>query len=234
MTLNIVQRLLTFFLLLLSVNQPGVLAQNVNIINNAVSGPDPLLFNGRFYSFFLIPGTIGSPFLIDAEFRQGSVTIRGETFTGVSLNYDVYNQQLVMRYHDDLGAVNQIVISDAWLEGFTLSNMQFRVMHTNDTTARIFRVLGSGPDFILEYQSKSVSLDNQLGSRNYRFSDLKINRFLQTNEGIWGFNGNKSFLALMPGEKQMLIRKYLNENRVRLRKCTDSELLELINFINKN
>ncbi len=198
-----------------------------------VFGLDPLLYNGRYYSYFPAAGTIGTPYLENSDFVEGTVTVRGVQFAGLSLNYDVYNQQLVLKYKDAIGAVSLIIISDAWLEGFSLGDMVFRVLQTSDTSKRIFRVTGSGPYYIMEYNSKTIALDNQMSARNYRFSNIKTARYLQTEAGLNPFTGNKSYLSLFIAEKQMLIRRYLRENRVRLRKCNDRELLGLINFCNK-
>lgn len=198
-----------------------------------VFGLNPLLYNGRYYSYFPAAGTIGTPYLENSDFALGTVTVRGVQFTGLTLNYDVYNQQLVLKFKDAIGAVSQIIISDAWLEGFSLGDMAFRVLQTSDTSKRIFRVTGSGPYYIMEYTSKTVALDNQMGATNYRFSNIKTARYLQTETGLNPFTGNKSYLSLFTSEKQLLIRKYLRENRVRLRKCNDRELLGLINFCNK-
>jgi hypothetical protein len=208
-------------------------AQYVNHDSQYVFGLNPLLYNGKYYTYFLAPGTIGTPFIESREFVEGTATIRGVLFTGLKLNYDVYNQQLVLNYRDAIGAVSQIAISDAWLEEFTLGDMAFKVLQTSDTSRRIFRVIGSGPDLLLEYRTKSVAVDNQLGTKNFRFSNLKITRYLQTETNIKSFTGNKSFLSLFSGEKQLVIRAYLRENRIRIRKSGYQELLKLINYCNK-
>ncbi len=214
--------------------QSEMAAQSPENGKTDVFGLDPLLYNGCYYSYFPPPGTIGTPFMESSDFVKGTVKVRGVMFEGLNLNYDVYHQQLVLKYNDAIGAVSQIVISDAWLEGFSLGDMVFKVVQASDTSKKIFRVTGSGPYYILEYLSKSVALDNQVSSRNYRFSNLKIYRYLQTDAGMKPFSGNKSFLSLFTAEKQLLLRKYLRENRIRVRKCSEQELQRLVNYCNKH
>ena len=41
------------------------------------------------------------------------------------LNYDIYNQQLILKYKNNIGAANLIIISDAWLESFSFKGHKF-------------------------------------------------------------------------------------------------------------
>ncbi|HOW30052.1 MAG TPA: hypothetical protein PLP88_00665 [Bacteroidales bacterium] len=208
-------------------------AQSVAPGSMDLYGLDPLLFNGRYYSFYITKGTIGDPFLQGTGFLKGSVTVRGVNFDNLDLNYDVYNQQLVLKYLNRLGAVNQIIVSDAWLEGFTLDDMHFCLLQNADTTKRIYRVFGSGEITLLRYYSKTLALDNQLSSRNFRFSNLRFENYLRTSSGMRAFKGNRNFVSLFDAGKQPNIRKYLHEKRIRLRKAGDRELTELITYCNQ-
>jgi hypothetical protein len=119
-----------------------------NIFSQATSpefdriyGPDPLLYNGKKYIYFLPPGTGGHQFLAQPEFTEGEVIIKQIRFSRVSLNYDIYNQQLLLEYPDETGANGIIEVSKAWLDGFHLAGMDF-IMHDFGDKPRFYQVLG--------------------------------------------------------------------------------------------
>ena len=66
--------------------------------NIAIYGLDPLLYNGRIYTFNLSKETIGHPFMHSQNYESGDVVIRNEKFEDVLLNYDIYNQELILIY----------------------------------------------------------------------------------------------------------------------------------------
>jgi len=195
-------------------------------------GLDPVLYNGKFYSFFLPEGTIGNPFMQDNEFRSGTVTIRGTLYESVLLNYDIHNQQLILKYTNQLGATNLLSISDAWLEAFTIGDMKFEVIQDADTLKRFYQVLGSGPMRFCFYHSKEKILDYRLGTQNNRFKHTDTKRYLLLAGNRQRFYNNRSFIALFDTGKQIPIKKFLRQHKIKVNKSPDGKLSELINYCN--
>jgi hypothetical protein len=104
---------LAIIYLFLFISISEVVAQQNKICTSEVYGSDPLLYNGRVYRFFTPLNTLGNQFFADPQFETGSVTIRGVTYTTLNINYDIYNQQLILEYKNNFGAKNLIIISDA-------------------------------------------------------------------------------------------------------------------------
>jgi hypothetical protein len=232
MSLRSVCCFLTFLLANLLLLPSEVHAQQQTGTPYDIYGPDPLLYNGRFYTFFLRQGTIGNPFLTDESFINGAVMLRGVEYTGLDLNYDVYNQQLVLRYSNNLGAKSLITLSDAWLESFTINEKKFKTIIFSDTTKKIFQVIGSGPLYLLDYHSKTMMLDNQMASGNYKFVAAKPLRYLQMGDRLLSYKGNRRFISLFTEGKQASVRKYIREHNIQLRKMPLEQLDGLINFCN--
>ncbi len=130
-----------------------LVSQDAAMEMDRVYGLDPLLYNGKIYTYFLPAGTGGNQFLLSADYLTGEVTIKGKTFEGISLNYDIYNQQLLLQYVNETGAFNIIEISKAWLEKFRLGNMEFRCL-SPDNKPGFYQVLGDGPYFIMVLLAK--------------------------------------------------------------------------------
>ena len=164
--------------------------------------------------------------------EHGSITLRGITFAGVILNYDVFNQQLVLRYTNSSGATNLIAISAAWLEKFELNGDHFETIAKADTTKSIFQVLGFGHDKILFYFGKELLLDSFKSNGNHYFSEARKNMFVLTGEKITGFNSNRGFVKCFDSKKYDEIKKYIRKNKIQVKKASDWQMNELIDFCN--
>jgi hypothetical protein len=195
-----------------------------------VYGLDQLLYNGKKYIYFLPPGTNGDQFIFSTDFILGDVKLKGQVFTNASLNYDIYNQQLLLQYAGETGTFNIIEVSKAWLENFRLGDMVFQYL-VFDQGPRFYQVIGGGTVKILYYWRKNLKLDAAYGSMNYTFSPPVKERFVLTGGNPRSFGNNRSFLALFePGHKQE-IRNYMHQNRIIVKKSTDRTMKELADFI---
>jgi hypothetical protein len=220
---------ISFFLLF---NLSGISAQQSGIGGDDVYGFDPSLYNGRSYTFFLPLSTGGNQYLSGRDFELGSATIRGVTYSDLALNYDIYNQHLILQYTNNLGARNLIVISDAWLESFSFKNLNFEMIPSQDTLKRIFQVLGAGPNRILYFWRKKLELDNIQGSKNYSFSAARKEMNVYIGNQILRFWNNKEFYSLFDSDKRITIKRYLRKNRINVKKATDQTMTGLIYYCN--
>ncbi len=200
-------------------------------LSDEIFGSDPLLYNGRFYTFSVPLKTGGNQFLHGAEFEKGSVSIRGVKYNDLILNYDVFNQQLVLKYNTSSGAVSFIVLSDAWLESFTLGGLFFEQIVLSDSTKHIYQVIGSGPNRILYSWTKKLSLDNFVGTRNHVFSEPRKEMFLLSDNHCSNFWNNRSFSAIFT-ERRTDINKYLRKEKINVKKAPDKLMYQLINYCN--
>ena len=221
--------IISFFLLF---SLSGISAQQPVIKPNDVYGSDPLLYNGRHYTFFPPPSTGGNQFFSARQFENGSATIRGVIYNDLKLNYDIYNQHLILQYKNNIGAANLIIISDAWLESFSFRDLHFEIISSQDTLKRIFQVLGTGPVRILYFWEKKLKLDNIQGSKNYIFSDATRTMNVYIGKKILKFRNNKTFYSLFDPGKRIAIKGYLHKNSINVKKATDQTMTGLIYYCN--
>lgn len=197
-----------------------------------IYGLDPLLYNGRIYSFNLSPETIGHPFLQNQNYQPGSVVILQEEYEGLQLNYDIYNQELVLKYKDLHGADNAIKISKAWLRRFCLDDKEFVLMKTEDGDKKFYQVIGDESLKVLYYWKKKMSLTKEVGKSNYQFSKALKTMYLFRNNEYYRFRNNKSFLAYFDPDNRDIVKKYLAEKRINVKKASDGKILDLITHCN--
>jgi hypothetical protein len=197
-----------------------------------VFGLDPLLYNGKKYTYFLPPGTGGNQFLLSPDFIIGEVTIKGQRYTGVSLNYDIFNQQLLLQYADETGALNIIELSKAWLESFRLGNLEFRYI-SFDNVPRFYQVLGDGPLFILYNWRKGLKLDDSYGTTLFTFSPSLKNQYMLIDDKLRPFRNKRSLISLFDPRHKADIRNYMHRNRIKMKNASDKTMTELVNYIGK-
>jgi hypothetical protein len=210
----------------------GVHAQSPTTFPGNIYGLDPLLYNGKYNSYFIPSGTGGTPFFNGPDFLTGYVTIRGVSYDNLWLKYDVFNNQLILQYKTSAGADNQIILSDAWLETFDLGGSHFEMLAIQDSIKRIYQVMGTGPNRILYSWSKSLDLDTRLGAINHVFSASKKETYLLSGSKLLKYKNNRSFVALFEPSKQPALKKFMRQKKTNVKKASDLVMTELINYCN--
>lgn len=205
--------------------------QKFNIVD-FLYGADPLLVNGRYYNFFPPPNTEGNQYLEDPQFKTGSLILRGKSYSGLLLNYDIYNRQLLLSFQNNTGADNLIVISDAWLEKFSFRGMDFELIPLQDTVKRIFQVIGTGPTRIGYLWRKDLKPDSFHGASYYSFSPPQKEMLIFTGDKAVRYRNNKTFCSALDDGKRRAVREYLDKKRIRVRKADDRTMRALLDFYN--
>jgi hypothetical protein len=210
----------------------NVAAQESKNNIDKVYGYDPLLYNGMAYYFYPLPGTKGTQYLFDTFDTQGSVIVRGTQYTNLSLNLDVYNQKLVLKYNNSVGSPSLLEISTAWLQNFNIHGCTFEVVSTGDTTKEIFQVFGKGPSKVMYFQNKKFRADNLTALTDQFFSAVEKSRYVFTGNERKRYRNNRSFVKAFAPEQHDLIWKYIRKHKLTVQRSSDLEITELINYCN--
>jgi hypothetical protein len=218
--------------LLIIFNFSCIPAQQLTTGVDPVYGFDPSLYNGREYTFFPPLNTGGNQYFSGIDFESGSAIIRNVTYNALSLNYDIYNQQLILKYKNNLDVPTLIDLSDAWLEAFSIKGLNFEIISSQDTLKRIYQVLGVGPNRILYYWKKDLKLESNEGSKNYFFTDAKKEMNVYSDNRILRYWSNKTFCSLFMPEKKIALKEYLRKNKINVKKASDRLMTELILYCN--
>lgn len=218
-------------LLLLFFNSALILAQQVEKDEDIFRSADPLLYNGRFYLFYSSPGTEGNQFLSDRRFMSGTVKLRGVLYTGVLINYDIYNQQLILKYTTGTGAVRQIIISEAWLNTFSFNGKNFELFDYGGQN-KIFQVIGEGPYRVFYHWKKKLELNHFLGATNRVFTKPRREMILNRDSLILNYTNNRSFYFLFDADKRGEIKDYMRKQKIMVKKADDKSISGLISFCN--
>ena len=195
-----------------------------------VYGLDQTLCNGKKYNYFATPGTTGHQYLVSPGYETGSVTLNGKHYQDVILNFDIFNQQLLLQFSDGTGKVNIIEVSQAWLKGFRLGNKNFEFL-TLEKEPLFYQVLGEAPVRILYYWRKSLNLNNTIGTSNYVFSAAVRDSFVLMDGKLKPFNSKRSLIRIFDAGHRSEIKSYLRKHKIKIRKASDQVMAEMITFI---
>jgi hypothetical protein len=228
--MNIRKYIELLFLLFLS---PGLLkSQDIKATTDKAYGLDQTLYNGKKYNYFLPIGTKGNQYLLSAVFVNGSLTLKNKIYNDVSLNYDVFNQELLLKYRDDRGSMNIIEVSKAWIKGFRMGNMNFEYLDL-EKKPRYFQVLGEGEMRMLFFWRKSFDLEGSGGSYYFAFSAPIRDSYVLMKGQLKPYSTNYNFIRIFDPEQRPELKSYLHKNKIKVKKATDQEMEQVINFISK-
>lgn len=221
-----------WLVILLLFTKAGLCAQDLAEVRDDKYGLDPLLYNGKYYTYFVPSTTKGSPFFTSADYIVGSAELHGLIYRNIDLNYDVIHQQLVLRYMAEDKGIRHIIISDAWLEAFTLGKKRFEILPDMDSIRHIYQVIGSGPVRILYGWTKELKLDTKPGTRSYFFTPPLKKSFLEIGGQHQKYSNNKSFVSVLQQNMQARVKKYLSQHKINVKKASDETMADVVSFLN--
>ena len=206
------------------------ISQETVKVPDQVYGLDQTLCNGKKYTYVAPPGSKGDQFLLSTLFSVGSVTLRGKSYNNLSLNYDIVNQQLLMRYADDRSPWNVLEVSKAWLTDFRLGNKKFELL-TLEQLPQFYQVIGEGPVRILYFWRKNLNLNDAIGASNFTFTPAIRDSFVLIDGKLKPFQSKRSFVLLFSAAHRQTIKTYLRKNKIKLKKASDEVMGDMITFI---
>jgi len=209
----------------------NLISQDNSLELDRVYGLNPHLYNGKKYTYFLPYGTGGNQFLESSYFTLGEITIKGKKFDGIAINYDVFNQQLLLEYTNETGTSDIIEVSKAWLESFRLGGKDFQLLDLGNGE-RFYQILGEGPVFILFFFRKDLTLEHTSRGSNYTFTPPFRSQFVLIGGTLNAFRKKRSLISIFDPGKEQEIKKYIKDRKLDLKKASDHDMTELINFIN--
>ncbi len=195
-----------------------------------IYGFDPVLYNGRHYTYQSPPNTSGNPYLFESGFEQGCISVKGKTYCNLELNYDLLNQLLLLKYLNHEGEAVILEIPDTWLERLRIGPMIFEPVRRLDGRQVICQVIQSGQVKVHYYRRKDLKLDNVQGTPIYVFSKPVREQSVLICAQEHPYRNTRDFLQAFNPSVQVIISNYLKNNRIKLLKASDAVMADLVNF----
>jgi hypothetical protein len=233
---------LLYLLSILSLNfflNKELSAQHINIsekgfyelkeIFDYLNGPDYMLLNGRQYD---LPYSSNShPYFNTDRYRHGSLLLNGEAYDSILINYDIYDQQVILQvpgWISDLN--NKVVLNREKINHFQIDGLMFRKMSFPETGTSFFQIMYSGE--ISCYLLWTKKLYRSSTSINARYKYLKQSReiYLQKEDQLFHVKNKSSFTSIFDEAYRKDIKEFLRQEKIRFRNASDEKLGELMNF----
>ncbi|MEE4197808.1 MAG: hypothetical protein V2I54_09195 [Bacteroidales bacterium] len=200
---------------------------------DSIYGLDPVLYNGKVYSYRTPPSVQGSQYLTQREFVPGEVIIQDKTYTHHLLNYDIFNQEILLQFETDYKTAT-IQLNKEKVDAFTLDSRTFKLIQNEEkNTYEIFQFFGRGKYVVLYFWEKNLELIDRSGDSYWSFSKPQKTMYLQFNNEKHRFRNNRTFLTHFTKSQKQEIKTYLKQNKLNLKRITDTELNQIIHFCNQ-
>lgn len=189
---------------------------------------DPLIQNGIYYSYPYY-NALGHPFLDTKEFGTGSVEFRGKHYDGLSINYDLFNQHIILSWESE-GILQMSLLEPQFVSGFQLKGKQFIKAEYQAGEPEFFQLISETPRvscYYSWYKERREVRDS--GNRSiYSFSDQKNRRYLLLDGELYRYKSNKSILKLFPEAARDQLRFYIQENQLQVMEGSDQDMESFI------
>lgn len=193
---------------------------------------DPTLVNGKQYTFQLPNDVQGHQYLWSNVFFKGSVFSKGQQYDNQLLRYDIYNQQVTLKFVDQFGSEKIIILSDAWLNSFTLGEKKFEFITALGEQKKVFQTIGSENLRVLYFWKKQMKLDGTSGKSFYRFTEPQRECYIQIGEKVYPYKRNRGFASAFGKGKDQVIANHLRKNRIKVSRANDFQMEELVKYCN--
>lgn len=216
----------------LAAQSPDSSGQNTLDLDNYIQekyGLDQYLVNGvQYYNKY--HRVHGSPFLKE-DFQPGAVTLSGIRYDQVRLNYDIYNQYLILEYTGQGKGKNRLIIPPVHTQAFQLGDSYFEKLSPDRGEPLFYQIIRvDSLSFLIHYSKLLINNTNDLKNTGY-FTESQKLYFFDYKGNVMSIKNRKSLIDLFPETYKKEIRKYMRVRMVSFRKATPGELRDLLNFL---
>jgi hypothetical protein len=208
----------------------GILYQSVYDATRELQEVDPILQNGVFYTYPYYNAK-GHPFLDRKDFTKGDLIFRDKRYEGVTLNYDVFNQQVILSRQ--AGKVQfMYLLSSEFVSEFLVNDKRFRFGSLGGQPARFYQVVaetGTVSCYYIWYKNRLESREGG-GLAIYSFSEAKHRRYLSVDGDLYRLQNNRSLVKVLPAVAGDMVKDFLKENRIRVSEANDTIMNRVIRF----
>jgi hypothetical protein len=175
----------------------------------------------------------GTQFFEENSFRKNKLGISDKIFIDQYINYDVYDQKLLLTFMDDNHAQKMVEIPIETVQFFTIGDHYFEAIIDADKEYSYYEVFPFKGSKILIYWMKNLKNNPNNVYYPYRFSTIQRDVSLLINGELFKVKNNKVFVSYFPENRQKNIRSWLKKNKIKVQKATYTEMKELTGFLSE-
>lgn len=216
----------------------GLYSQNVleeiHQYATEIYGVDDMLINGSNYSQDH-PIAYGDPFYFENEFYKGNLNLKGREFNDVLLKFDIEQQKLILKGFVDSLKFEIIVLNDNYVKNFVLHDKYFvnisNLLQTKTQKGFYELIYHGNFVFVKSYQKEYLGVYSNRYP-NGKYSQTKVEKFIIKNNIKYRIKNKKSIYLIFP-EQKLLLKKFMKDNKIKLRKASNNSLNILMQYIDE-
>lgn len=194
-------------------------------------GSDYNLLNGRQYSLLL--SNTSHPFLSGELARPGRLVLNGTEYEGVLINYDLYQQAVILRFISHTGEIRYLVLNREAVDAFSLDGKVFRNIAFQGKEEQYMQVIEAEEKRFIISWNKNMNYSASMNQTPYNYSRPSRRIFLECGGEVHPVGSRSDFLDLFEEPHRAVIRQYLRKERIRFRSATDLQMSQLLEFCNQ-
>ena len=196
-------------------------------------GLDQDLVNGIRY-FNRYHRVLYHPFYQGKQSLPGSVTVSGKQFDNLMINYDIYNQYVILEYKELSGSIFKVILDPLQISAFQLNGHHFDKKELDENGPLFYEVIGANGIFCyIHWEKQLLNTNNDLDYAQY-FTSPSRNYFFDYHGIVHPFSNRRNLVSLFPVTSRNEIRRYLRKNNIRFRLSEVEQLSGLLEFISSN
>lgn len=187
-----------------------------------------VLYNGRIWRN-KYPAAEGNQFLFDNEFKPGSVTMRGRSFYGVMLKYDIYSDEIITPYEP----VGVLQLNKEMVSSFSFSylgkDLLFeKIAWKEEGLEGYFNIAYKGEvTLIVKYIKKIEKLAD--GGKYDKF--YQANRiYLKRDSKIFSITSIRDLIEVYDVNKRS-VKSFIRRNGIFFKKDDPFSLIPVLQFV---
>lgn len=193
-------------------------------------GFDQRIINGILYynKYYRV---LNHPYYSGEESFPGTVILSGKSYDDVQINYDIYEQHLVLEYQGLSEGLFKIIISPRYTDAFQLAGNYFEKLTMDDRGPLFYQVITVNDlSLYIHWEKQKMVTSNNL-QHPYFFTDPKQSYFLSISDKLFPFSNKKAFVHLFSGVSKKDIRRYMRRSSIRFSDASPDKLAGLLEFI---
>ncbi|MFA9389945.1 MAG: hypothetical protein ACERKD_09050 [Prolixibacteraceae bacterium] len=190
------------------------------------------LYNGHYY-YSETNIVKGNPFWKNDSLLIGDLFIAGNEFKNQFLRYDLYRQNFLLIFTDQMGAQRIIVLDSEKIDSIKFGDNLFQPNHFSDINNQFIQLLHKGKFSC--YLNWTVERNfNSTGDKlGYQYLKNNYEIFMDWNGELRKIKKRKQFIELFPLDVQNQILVYIKEHSIRWRRMNLNQLKTMLNACDK-
>jgi hypothetical protein len=203
-------------------------ASTYSIVIHQNPSDKQLLLNGRIWRN-QYSKAIGDQFFLANTFLKGSVTFNGRRFNNLDLQYDITNDELILR----IESYPVIIMNKEMVDSFSLffENRNYHIVNAGTDTSSVLRgyinVLYDGPSTLFVKYTKKLQPLAVDGRYDLFYEEHRT--YLRKGTEIVPVEGKRKLLNLLKDNKKE-IRYYLRSNRFKFMQKDPNTFIPVLKY----